>query len=193
MTANPIKIFDEWFNEAKNNPQVKDHTEICLATADKNGKPSVRIILLKNFDERGFCFFTNYNGRKSKELSENPNAAICIYWPALDKQIRIEGRVEKVSDKENDDYFASRSRESRIGAIASNQSQDLENRSEFLDKIKEVTSKFEGKEVTRPANWGGWRLVPEKIEFWKAEKFRYHHRELFYKKNNQWQMKLLYP
>ncbi|HCR85153.1 MAG TPA: pyridoxamine 5'-phosphate oxidase, partial [Alphaproteobacteria bacterium] len=151
-------------------------------------------LLLKKFDERGFCFFTNYNGRKSEDLKENPFAAICIYWPALEKQIRIEGKVERVSKSESDEYFLSRPRESRIGAWTSKQSQALESRERFLAELEQVRKDFNEKEVTRPENWGGWRLIPDVIEFWKAEEFRFHNREVYTKnENGTWNKKLLYP
>lgn len=194
MTNDPIKKFSEWFDEAEKSPDISDHTEMCLATADKNGKPSARILLLKKFDEKGFYFFTNYNGKKSQDLSENPNAAICIYWDNLGKQIRIEGKVKKISASESDEYFMSRPRESRIGAWASKQSTELKNREEFLAALDDVRKRFEGKEVTRPENWGGWLLEPDMIEFWKAEEFRFHHRDHYTKDNNgNWSKKLLYP
>ncbi len=188
-----IKKFSEWYNEASQNNLVKDHTEMSLATADKAGKPSVRIVLLKNFDERGFVFYTNYNGRKSLQIAENPFAALCFYWPALDKQIRIEGSVEKVSDAESDKYFSSRAIESRIGAITSKQSQTMESREKFLAELDENRKKFLGKEIPRPKNWGGWRVIPNYIEFWQAGEFRIHQREVYKLENKIWVKQLLYP
>jgi pyridoxamine 5'-phosphate oxidase len=191
---NPIKKFDEWYLEAKNCDQVSDHTEMCVSTANKSGKPSARIVLLKKHDERGFCFFTNYGGRKSLNLIENPFAAICFYWPALGKQIRIEGEVEKLSSQESDEYFMTRPRASRLGAWASEQSKTLASREEFENKLKELEKQFEDKEITRPEFWGGWRVMPNTIEFWEAQEFRYHHRELYEKDNNgNWTSRLLYP
>ncbi|MDX1950516.1 MAG: pyridoxamine 5'-phosphate oxidase [Rickettsiales bacterium] len=193
MNKEILKKFSEWFNEAEQNNLIKDHTEMSLATADKQGRPSVRIVLLKNFDERGFVFYTNYNGRKSKQISENPFASLCFYWPALDKQIRIEGRVEKVSPQESDKYFSSRAEESRIGAITSKQSEILETREKFLSELDENRKKFLGKEIPRPENWGGWRVIPDYVEFWQAGEFRIHHREVYRKINNVWNLNLLYP
>lgn len=186
--------FTEWYEEAKSCKQVNDVTEVTLATANKSGRPAARIVLLKSFDERGFCFFTNYTGRKSKDLLENPYAALCFYWNALGKQIRIEGKVEKLSAKESDDYFNSRPDESKLGAWASKQSTELKSREEFLTEVEKYKKQFEGKPIPRPGNWGGWRLVPDAIEFWEAQEFRYHKRELFEKqKDGSWKNKLLYP
>lgn len=194
MKQEPIIKFAQWFGEAEDCEAVADHTEFCLATSTKEGIPSARILLLKKFDDRGFCFFTNYNGRKSIELDENPNAAICLYWNPLGKQIRIEGRVDKLSDAESDEYFTTRPRGSKLGAWASKQSQTLGGREEFEKRIEDFTEKFEGGEVSRPDNWGGWRLIPNRIEFWKAEEFRYHHRELWEKQEDgEWVTRLLYP
>lgn len=193
MKQHPIKKFSEWFDEAKKNPKIKDHTEMCLATADKKGRPSARIVLLKDFDEKGFVFFTNYSGRKSLNIKENPYAALCFYWPALDKQIRIEGKVKKISDKESDEYFNSRPVESRIGAITSKQSQKLPSRDTLLKELEKNKKKFEGKDITRPKGWGGWRIVPGHIEFWQAGEFRIHNREVFELKKGKWEKKLLYP
>lgn len=195
---NPFKIFSDWFDEAKLNDKVKDHTEMCLATADSSGRPSARIVLLKNFDERGFVFFTNYNGRKSEEIIQNPYASICFYWPALEKQIRIEGKVIKISDIESDEYFNSRPEESRIGAITSKQSKPLESREKFLTELEETRKTFENKEIKRPQNWGGWRISPDKIEFWQAAEFRIHQRDVFSRKtfepeDTSWNNEILYP
>ncbi len=193
MDKNLIDKFSEWFDEAKNNNKIKDHTEMCLATADKNGRPSARIVLLKNFDEKGFVFFTNYSGRKSLNIKENPFAALCFYWPALDKQIRLEGKVEKVSKQESDEYFDSRALESRIGAITSKQSQELSSRETFLKELEETRKKFEDKDIPRPTSWGGWRIIPDYMEFWQAGNFRIHNREVYEKTSKGWRKKLLYP
>jgi pyridoxamine 5'-phosphate oxidase len=194
MTQNPIEIFGQWFDEAKNCRNINDPTEFCLATADKNAKPSVRVVLLKKFDDRGFCFFTNYTGRKSKELIENPQAGLCFYWNALGKQIRIEGKAERLSAKESDEYFVTRPDESKLGAWASQQSGELESREKFFENIEDVKKIFKGESIPRPDFWGGWLVKPEVIEFWTSEKFRYHKREVFKKAlNGQWQKKLLYP
>lgn len=190
----PFDIFDKWYKEAETSSEVVDHTEMCVATANKQGCPSARILLLKGWDERGFKFFTNYEGRKSHELDENPNAAICFYWNPLGRQIRIEGSVEKTTKQESDEYFASRRRESRLGAITSKQSRELESYKKFQQELEETTQKFEGQDVPRPENWGGWRLKPNRIEFWQAGDFRLHHRIVFERNSDgSWNSKELYP
>lgn len=190
----PISIFREWFKEAKSCGEVKDHTEVCLATACKEGRPSNRIVLLKDFDERGFVFFTNYTGRKSKEIEENPHASLCFYWPPLGKQIRIEGDVEMINAKESNEYFASRPRESQLGAWTSKQSATLESYKKFEEELQNTREKFKDTDIPRPDFWGGWRVKPYKIEFWKAEDYRFHHRLLFQKNlEHQWESKELYP
>ncbi len=194
MTQLPIEKFTEWFEEAKNCPQVNDATEVCLATASKAGRPSARMVLLKSFDDRGFCFFTNYTGRKSRELIENPFASMCFYWNALGKQIRIEGRVEKLSAAESDEYFNTRPEGSKLGTWVSQQSSELESRGKFFDALEAAKNKFTGKDIPRPEFWGGWRIVPDVIEFWEAEQFRYHKREVFERmKDGNWDSRLLYP
>jgi pyridoxamine 5'-phosphate oxidase len=194
MIENPIKEFALWFEEAKNCPAINDATEVCLATANKKGQPSARMVLLKKFDDRGFCIFTNYGGRKGKELIENPHASLCFYWNPLGKQIRIEGRVEKLSPAESDEYFDSRADDSKLGAWASKQSEELQSRQEFLDAIEKYKQQFAGQKIPRPEFWGGFRVIPATIEFWQAEQFRYHRREVFEKQaDGSWANKLLYP
>ena len=175
----PFKKFETWFAEACANKNIIEPTAMCLATANSSGAPSARMVLLKNFDERGFCFFTNLTSRKATELSQNQQVALCFYWGILGKQVRIEGKVEAVSKAEADDYFASRRRESRIGAWASKQSQPMQNWQEFESRIAEIEKKFEGTDVPRPDFWSGFRVVPQKIEFWQEGEFRIHTREVF--------------
>lgn len=196
--SEPFIKFSDWFEQAQNSKMI-DATAFTLATANAQAKPSARILLLKKFDERGFCFFTNYNGRKSIELDENPHAAMCFYWDILDKQIRIEGRVEKLSGIESDEYFNSRPFESRVGAIVSKQSSELESYEKFIEELGHATVKYvqekeQGIEPKRPENWGGWRLIPERIEFWQAAQFRIHKREVYkLTENNNWSLEFLYP
>lgn len=191
--TSPFDLFDEWFLEAKNHKDVADHTVMALGTATAEGKPSVRMVLLKSHDERGFCFFTNMTSRKGKELNENPSASLCFYWPALGKQIRIEGAVEKVSQKEGDDYFASRGRGSQIGAWASKQSCVMENEMSLVDRVKDITEQFEGQTIPRPPFWSGYRIAPNRIEFWKDQPHRLHTRLVFSKNGNGWDTERLYP
>jgi pyridoxamine 5'-phosphate oxidase len=191
--SEPFLKFDEWFKQAINS-KIIDATAFTLATATPDGRPSARILLLKKYNERGFCFFTNYNGRKSIELEKNPHAAMCFYWDVLDKQIRIEGRVEKLSADESDEYFNSRPPESRIGAIVSKQSTELESYEKLLQEISEATKKFANTEIKRPENWGGWRVIPERIEFWQAGQYRIHQREVYkITESNTWTLEKLYP
>lgn len=189
----PFALFDAWFNEAKNHPEVADHTAMTLASATPQGVPSARIVLLKAHDTRGFCFFTNMTSRKGKELNNNPHAALCFYWPVLGKQIRIEGKIEKISQKEGDDYFASRARGSQIGAWASKQSLVMEHDMALVDRIKEITEQFKGETIPRPPFWSGYRVIPSYIEFWKDQPHRLHIRIVYQKENGTWNVEKLYP
>lgn len=189
---NPFALFKEWFNH----PAVlalKEPTAVTLATADKNGEPSVRVVLLKNWDERGFVFYTNSLSHKGNDLTENPQAALLFYWMDLERQIRVEGKVEQVTGKEADDYFASRRRESQLGAWASQQSQTLQSREVLLKRLEEYRTKFEGQDVPRPPHWLGYRVIPKTIEFWQEGDFRLHQRQLFTRKGNDWEVTLLNP
>lgn len=191
--SQPFEKFSIWFGEAIAKKEIIEPTAMCLATVDAAGNPSSRMILLKSFDERGFCFFTNLTSRKGKELEQNPNVALCLYWGILGRQVRIEGKVEKVSLKEADDYFSSRRRGSQIGAWASKQSCEMKDWSEFEDRIDEITKDFAGREVPRPPFWSGFRVVPKKIEFWQEGDFRIHRREVYEKFLDGWKVKKIYP
>lgn len=197
MSKNPIEQFSQWLEEAKKNPAITEPTAMSLATATKDGAPSLRIVLLKGLDERGFVFYTNLESRKSHEMKHNPKAAACFYWMALEKQVRIEGKIETVSDGEADKYFASRARDSQIGAWASRQSHVLINRKVLLKEISEKKEEFEGAPVPRPHFWSGWRIIPERIEFWQQGDFRLHEREVFTRDkisgSNDWEIQFLYP
>jgi len=166
---------------------------MSLATVENGKQPSVRIVLLKAFDERGFVFYTNFEGRKGRQLLAQPRAALCFFWPPLDTQVRVEGSVTKVSDEEADDYFASRARLSQIGAWASKQSRPLEAPSALDQRVAEYEKKFEGKPVPRPAFWSGFRVAPERIEFWKGKPNRLHERHLYTRKADGWRIETLYP
>lgn len=189
----PFKKFATWFEKAQATKEIVEPTAMCLATVDEDGIPSSRMILLKKFDERGFCFFTNLTSRKGKELNSNKNVALCFYWGVLGLQVRIEGAVEKVSIEEADDYFASRRRGSQIGAWASKQSHEMKDWSEFDERIKTVSKDFEGQEVPRPPFWSGFRVVPKRIEFWEEGEFRIHRREVFERHLDGWVVKKIYP
>jgi len=193
LFTEPFQKFTEFFNKACSVKEITEPTAMCLSTVDENNLPSSRMLLLKKFDEKGFCFFTNLTSRKGQALTQNKNVALCFYWGVLGLQIRIEGVVEEVSAQEADDYFASRRRESRIGAWASKQSLEMENWEEFEERINEMTNKFDGQEVPRPPFWSGFRVVPNRIEFWEEGDFRIHKRHLYVRSGKGWQLKKLYP
>lgn len=192
----PIDQFTIWFEDALNS-NMTDANAMTLATATADGRPSSRIVLLKGFDEEGFHFYTNYDSRKGKELAENPNAALCFYWSALERQVRIEGRVTKLSRDVSASYFQSRPRTSQLGAWASSQSTELKNRQELEDNFKELKQKFKGKDVPCPDFWGGYNLNPQSIEFWQGRTGRLHDRILYTRDGNadknEWIIKRLNP
>ena len=170
-----------------------DTAPVALATCDVSGQPSVRIVLLRHVDQRGFVFYTNYNSRKSRALDHNPRAALCQHWVALEEQIRVEGRVERVSDAESDAYFSGRPRESQIGAWASDQSAELDDRATLDARVREFTARFDGEPVPRPPFWGGYRIVPHSIEFWYGRSGRLHERVVYTRTREGWDRQYLYP
>jgi len=191
--ADPIKLFEEWFNEAKKT-EINDPNALALATADKSGIPSVRMVLLKSFNNKGFTFYTNFNSKKSSDLKENPEASLCFHWKSLLRQIRISGNVSKVLDKEADAYYNTRSYGSRIGAWASNQSSVLNNRDELYKSIEDYKKKYpDENNVPRPDYWSGWNLKPTSMEFWLDGKDRIHQRLKYKKKDQSWEKFLLNP
>lgn len=191
--AEPFQLFGEWLSEAEKKLD-RDYTAFTLATSTKDAIPSARILLLKQFDERGFCFFTNFTSQKGHELKDNPNAAMCFYWEEIGKQVRIEGSTEQVSDKEADDYFASRDRGSQLGAWASNQSNSMSRDNDLADRLRNITEEFAGGVVPRPPHWSGFRLIPKKIEFWKAGEYRLHTRIIYSDlKEDKWKIQRIYP
>lgn len=193
LSIHPIKLFAEWFEEAKHS-SIKNINAAALATSTLTGKPSVRFILLKAFNEDGFVFYTNLMSRKAQELFENPQAALCFYWPELDKQIRIEGIIEEITKAEADNYFASRQRESKIAAWISKQSQPLTSLDDLRNEFHQYSEKFNSAEIPRPNFWSGFRLIPNAIEFWKSGEFRLHQRIYYVKsENNDWDRYYLYP
>lgn len=189
---NPFEVFGRWYAEAQASIE-KEPTAMVLSTASKNGTPSSRVILLKGFDERGFVFFTNRTSKKGRELKENPKAALCFYWNKLNKQVRINGDVEEVSDHESDQYHSSRRRGSQIGAWASKQSTELDDYSTLEKRVAEIEKQYEGADVPRPPYWGGFRVKPKTIEFWQEMEFRLHKRMVFTKTESGWSTKKLYP
>ena len=176
--AEPFERFTLWYDAAKQQEPVYPDA-VCLATADATARPSARIVLLKEMDARGFVFYTNYESRKGGQMAENPHAALCFHWKSLEKSVRIEGRSEKVSNEESDDYFASRVRGSQIGAWASRQSRPLAGRFELEKRVAEFAAKFGIGKVPRPDHWGGYRLLPGRIEFWEEGSFRLHKRDVY--------------
>ena len=192
MTDDPISLFDAWFAEAKAS-EPNDPEAMALATADANGRPSVRMVLLKGHDERGFVFYTNLDSRKGVELAANPSAALMFHWKSLRRQVRIEGSVQAVSPTEADVYFASRGRDSRLGAWASDQSRPLPDRAAFEARFEEMKVRFEGEPVPRPPRWSGFRLIPTQIEYWADRAHRLHERRLFTRSGTGWSEGLLYP
>mgnify|MGYP000624831900 CR=1 FL=1 len=194
INKNPFKQFEIWFEEAKK-IGLKDPNAMNVASASKDGIPSSRMVLLKSYDENGFIFYTNLNSQKSIEIKENPNASMCFHWKSLLRQVRINGVIEPVEDKQADQYYNSRGYESRIGAWASKQSAVLNNRNELFEAISKFKEKFQDKEnVPRPSHWSGWNLIPNNIEFWLDGEGRIHER-LKYQKDNQgkWIKSLLSP
>jgi len=172
---------------------LPDPSAMALGTVEDGGQPSVRIVLLKGFDDRGFVFYTNYEGRKGRNLLSNPKAALCFYWPTIDIQVRVEGTVTKVAEKEADAYFATRHRLSQIGAWASRQSEPLETPTALDERVQKYEREFEGKDVPRPKYWSGFRVGPERIEFWKGKPNRLHERHLYTRVGAGWKIETIYP
>jgi pyridoxamine 5'-phosphate oxidase len=190
-SANPITEFLNAIERAANR-QV-DTAPMALATVDSTGQPSVRMVLLRGVDERGFVFHTNYNSRKARDLTANPRGALCFHWHTLEEQIRIEGTIERLSDGESDAYFSSRPRGSQIGAWASDQSAVLANREALEEKYRALERQYEGEPIRRPPFWGGYRLVPSHIEFWYGRPDRLHDRILYTRDRDGWRIERLYP
>lgn len=192
MAADPFALFAAWFAEAKA-AEPNDAEAMALATANSVGCPSVRMVLLKGHGPEGFDFYTNLDSRKGEELAANPAAALLFHWKSLRRQVRIDGRVEPLPAAEADAYFATRTRDSQLGAWASDQSRPLDSRETFEQRYEEARARFEGQDVPRPPRWGGYRLVPEQVEFWSDRPHRLHERRLFTRAANGWDEGLLYP
>jgi pyridoxamine 5'-phosphate oxidase len=192
LTESPFELFATWFGIAKARSGLNDPNAMCLSTIDEDGSPDSRMVLLKQQDERGFVFFTNSLSNKGRSLTKTPKASLNFFWDSLRRQIRIQGRVEKVSDQESDNYFASRSRISQLGAWASSQSQRLESRKVFEDRIENYKLNFP-EQVPRPPHWYGFRVVPSKIEFWQDRRDRLHDRFEYKSVGGVWSVSRLYP
>lgn len=192
LRADPFTLFEAWMQEAEK-AEPNDPNAMVLATANAEGRPSARIVLLKGFDRRGFVFYTNMFSRKGRELEANPHAALLFHWKSLRRQIRIEGDIFPVSDEEADAYFASRSRISRLGAIASNQSRPLADRAIFEKRLQDAEEEFGEGPIPRPENWSGYRVTPQHFEFWQERPYRLHDRAIWERQGNEWDVTRLYP
>jgi pyridoxamine 5'-phosphate oxidase len=192
VDANPIRQFSTWLGQALA-AELPEPYAMTLATATPEGVPSARIVLLRLFDERGFVFYTNYDSRKGRELTANPHAALVFYWPELERQIRIEGRVGQLSAAESDAYFASRPRLSRLGALASNQSAVIPGRAVLEARMEELQTQYPGEDVPRPPHWGGYRLAPTALEFWQGRRSRLHDRIHYERAGTVWKQSRLSP
>ena len=193
MSDDPMAIFAAWYAEARTT-EINDSNAMALATVDADGRPSVRMVLLKGHDARGFVFYTNQHSRKGAALTAHPRAALLFHWKSLRRQVRIEGAVTPVSEAEADAYFASRSRASRLGAVASDQSRPLDRRETFLARVAEVEARYPGEHVPRPPHWSGYRVAPERIELWQDREARLHERRLFVATSaGGWTESMLYP
>jgi pyridoxamine 5'-phosphate oxidase len=193
VDQNPITLFRRWFGEAiASGSKLPD--AMTLATAIKDGSPSARMVLLKEVDDRGFVFYTNYRSSKARQLEENPQAALVFYWAQLDRQVRVEGNVERVSAAESDEYFKTRPRESQLGAAASPQSEVIANRESLENSFRELEERYRDRAVERPEHWGGYRVKPERIEFWQNRTGRLHDRILYERQTDgSWSIKRLAP
>ena len=192
VIKNPIAQFEKWFTDAMS-AQLYEPNVMTLATADKSGRPNARIVLLKGVDEEGFSFYTNYLSQKGKEIKKNPYACLVFFWAELERQVRIEGRIEKLDKETSEQYFHSRPTGSQIGAIASPQSQVIESRNNLELKVQELTQQYEGKPITKPAHWGGYIVKPTSIEFWQGRPSRLHDRIKFTLVNGSWKIERLAP
>ncbi len=191
-TSDPIPLFAAWLGEAERS-EPNDPNAMALATVDSDGLPDVRMVLLKDFGEDGFVFYTNRESAKGRELAAHPKAALCFHWKSLERQVRVRGTVTAVSDADADTYFASRARQSRIGAWASQQSRPLASRAALEEAAQDYAAKFGDGDIPRPAYWSGFRLDPVEIEFWQAGQFRLHDRVVFRRKGDGWEKTRLYP
>lgn len=189
----PFALFGSWMSDARN-LEMNDSNAMSLATVDPAGDPDVRMVLLKSFDERGFVFYTNNESAKGLQLKDSQTAALCFHWKSLRRQVRIRGSALPVTDAESDAYFSSRALGSQIGAVASDQSRELESREELETRIRDLEAQHAGqKSITRPKHWGGWRVTPDTIEFWRDRPFRLHDRLLFSRKGDHWGKQRLFP
>jgi pyridoxamine 5'-phosphate oxidase len=191
ITPQPIEQFARWFAEAA--AREPEANAMTVATVAADGAPSARMILLKGVDDRGFVFYTNLDSRKGGELGANPHVALCFHWKSLGRQVRVEGTVERVNDAEADAYFATRPRESQLGAWASDQSRPLESRARLEERVADEEKRFAGGPIPRPPHWSGYRVLPSRIEFWESRPFRLHDRLVYVRDGGSWRSERLYP
>ncbi|MCC5875545.1 MAG: pyridoxamine 5'-phosphate oxidase [Candidatus Sumerlaeia bacterium] len=192
VLPDPFELFRRWFSEAIAS-ESKYPDAVALASVDESGMPSVRTVLMKEWDDRGFVFYTNLDSRKGREILAAGKAAMCFYWKSLDRQVRIHGAIEIVSDEQADAYFASRHPESRLGAWASHQSEEISGRGDLIQRLEDVRKKYEGKEIPRPPHWSGIRILPDEIEFWQEGEFRLHDRLVYTHEGAGWRTRFLSP
>ena len=192
VDPDPLVQFHDWFEKVID-ADLHEPNAMILATATAEGKPSARTVLLKGYDERGFVFYSNYEGRKAKEIDANPTCALLFYWGELERQVRIEGRASRLSGEESDAYFAGRPRGSRLGAWASEQSRPLEDRSILEERVRVLEAEYEGREIPRPPFWGGYRVEPDTIEFWQGRENRLHDRIVYHRSGRGWKIVRLQP
>lgn len=193
VANDPYEQFRQWWAQAQEESGMQEPTGMCLSTASAEGRPSSRIVLLKHWDRRGFVFYTNYASRKSRELRDNPFAALLFWWDKLRRQIRVEGRVERIPERESDAYFASRPRGSQLGAWASQQSRPLDSRETLSRRVEELDEEFGDGPIPRPPHWGGFRLIPDYLEFWDDGAHRLHDRIVYEKQGQEWRTDRLFP
>lgn len=193
VKQDPIKQFDKWFNEAIE-AQIHEPNAMTLATATSDGRPSARIVLLKGYNQNGFMFYTNYLSRKGKEMAKNPLASVVLFWGEMERQVRIEGTIEKLSREQSEAYFHSRPKASQLGAVASPQSQEIEGRKSLEDKMQQLEAEYADKDVPKPSYWGGYIIKPRLVEFWQGRRSRLHDRIVYKKTDNKnWKIVRLAP
>ena len=192
LVESPVEMFRIWFEQIEGIHPFES-TAMTLSTSNNNGKPSSRVVLLKHYDERGFIFYTNYESKKGQEIEQNPYASLNFYWPSMERQVRINGKLRKVSRSRSEKYFHSRPLRSQISAIASNQSGVIGNREELKNKFEELEKQFKGKDIPLPDNWGGYRLEHRRVEFWQGRRDRLHDRFVYTQHGTTWQIERLAP